>query len=140
VVSIPEKNYKPAIAYDLIYPRFAIDDPALMTGLSEAQTRFVSIDAMNHVIEAATSCSANPLSIQLAAETIRLVTEYLPVAEKDPRDLKARYFLAWTRVQSPPAPQIKMHHVVMHFLFAELTILYINVLRTAPRRTLASHL
>ena len=52
-----------------------------MTGLSEAQTRYVSIDAMNHVIEAATSRSANPLSIQLAAETIRLVTDYLPLAE-----------------------------------------------------------
>lgn len=95
VVSIPEKNYKPAIAYDLIYPRYAIDDPALMTGLSLAQTRYVSIDAMNHVIEAATSRSANTLSIQLAAETIRLVTEYLPLAEKDPKDLKARYFLAY---------------------------------------------
>ena len=95
VVSVPEKNYKPAIAYDLIYPRYAIDDPALMTGLSEAQTRYVSIDAMNHVIEAATSRSANALSIQLAAETIRLVTEYLPLAEKDPKDLRARYFLAY---------------------------------------------
>ena len=95
VVSIPEKNYKPAIAYDLIYPRYAIDDPALMTGLSLAQTRYVSIDAMNQVIEAATSRSANTLSIQLAAETIRLVTEYLPLAEKDPKDLKARYFLAY---------------------------------------------
>lgn len=95
VVSIPEKNYKPAIAYELIYPRYAIDDPALMTGLSEAQTRYVSIDAMNHVIEAATSRSANSLSIQLAAETIRLVTEYLPLAEKNPKDLRARYFLAY---------------------------------------------
>lgn len=95
VVSVPEKNYKPAIAYDLIYPRYAIDDPALMTGLSEAQTRYVSIDAMNHVIEAATSRSANALSIMLAAETIRLVTEYLPRAEKDPKDLTARYFLAY---------------------------------------------
>ena len=95
VVSVPEKNYKPAIAYDLIYPRYAIDDPALMTGLSESQTRYVSIDAMNHVIEAATSRSANALSIQLASETIRLVTEYLPLAEKDPKDLKARYFLAY---------------------------------------------
>ena len=95
VVSIPEKNYKPAIAYELIYPRYAIDDPALMTGLSEAQTRYVSIDAMNHVIEAATSRSANPLSIQLAAETIRLVTEYRPLAEKNPKDLRARYFLAY---------------------------------------------
>ncbi|MBQ7696666.1 MAG: iron-containing alcohol dehydrogenase, partial [Lentisphaeria bacterium] len=34
VVSIPEKNYKPAIAYDFLYPRYAIDDPALMTGLT----------------------------------------------------------------------------------------------------------
>lgn len=95
VVSVPEKNYKPAIAYDLIYPRYAIDDPALMTGLSESQTRYVSIDAMNHVIEAATSRSANALSIQLASETIRLVTEYLPLAEKDSKDLRARYFLAY---------------------------------------------
>jgi alcohol dehydrogenase len=100
VVSVPEKNYKPAIAYDLIYPRYAIDDPALMRGLSDAQTRYVSIDAMNHVIEAATSRSANPLSIMLAAETIRLVTEYLPLAEKDPRDLKARYFLAYAALMA----------------------------------------
>ena len=27
VVTIPEKHYKPAIAYDCIYPTWAIDDP-----------------------------------------------------------------------------------------------------------------
>ncbi len=95
VVSIPEKEFKPAIAYDCIYPTWAIDDPAFMTGLSPAQTRYVSIDAVNHVIEAATAKTANPMSIMLAAETIRLIVTYLPAAEKNPKDLEARYFLLY---------------------------------------------
>ena len=52
VVTLPEKDYKPAIAYDCIYPTYAIDDPALMIKLSPKQTRYVSIDAVNHVVEA----------------------------------------------------------------------------------------
>ncbi len=95
VVTLPEKEFKPAIAYECIYPEWSIDDPALMTGLSPEQTRFVSIDAVNHVIEGATSKVANPLSMTLAAETIRLVTMYLPRAMKDPADLEARYFLLY---------------------------------------------
>lgn len=95
VVSIPEKDYKPAIAYDCIYPLYAIDDPALMTGLSPEQTRFVSIDAVNHVVEAATSKVASPYSILMAQETVRLVARYLPRALARPEDLKARYFLLY---------------------------------------------
>jgi alcohol dehydrogenase class IV len=95
VVSIPEKEFKPAIAYDCIYPAYSIDDPALMTGLSAEQTRFVSIDAVNHVVEAATSTAATPYSILLARETIRLVVKYLPRADQDPKDLTARYFLTY---------------------------------------------
>ena len=30
VVTVPEKDFKPAIAYDCIYPLYAIDDPQLM--------------------------------------------------------------------------------------------------------------
>ncbi len=95
VVTLPEKEFKPAIAYDCIYPEWSIDDPALMTGLSVEQTRFVSIDAVNHVVEAATSKAANPLTMTLSLETIRLVAEYLPKAVKDPADLEARYFLLY---------------------------------------------
>ncbi len=95
VVTLPEKEYKPAIAYDCIYPTWSIDDPALMTGLSVDQTRFVSIDAVNHVIEGATSKVANPLSMTLAQETVRLVAEYLPAALRNPADLEARYFLLY---------------------------------------------
>jgi alcohol dehydrogenase len=95
VVTIPEKDFKPAIAYDCIYPMYAIDDPKLMTKLSPEQTRFVSIDAVNHVIEAATSKAASPFAVTLARETIKLVSKYLPAAIKNPDDLEARYFLAY---------------------------------------------
>lgn len=95
VVTIPEKNFKPAIAYDCIYPLYAIDDPKLMTKLSPDQTRFVSIDAINHVVEAATSKAVSPFAVTLARETIKLVSKYLPKALKDPDDLEARYFLAY---------------------------------------------
>ncbi|MEW6698745.1 MAG: iron-containing alcohol dehydrogenase [Bacillota bacterium] len=95
VVSIPEKEYKPAIAYDCIYPLYSIDDPALMVKLPENQTRYVSIDAVNHIVEASTTKVASPFSILLAKETMRLVTRYLPEALAHPEDLTARYYLLY---------------------------------------------
>lgn len=95
VVTVPEKDFKPAIAYDCIYPTWSIDDPKLMTKLSPNQTIYVSVDAVNHVVEAATSLCASPLAITMAKETIRFVAKYLPVALKDPDNLEARYFLAY---------------------------------------------
>jgi alcohol dehydrogenase len=95
VVTVPEKDFKPAIAYDCIYPTWSIDDPKLMTKLSPNQTIYVSVDAVNHVVEAATSKCASPLAITMAKETIRFVAKYLPIALKDPDNLEARYFLAY---------------------------------------------
>ena len=89
VVTNLEKNFKPAIAYDCIYPTYAIDDPQLMTKLSPKQTRYVSIDAVNHVVEAATS------TITLAKQVVELVAKYLPKAIANPEDLEARYFLCY---------------------------------------------
>lgn len=90
-----EKNFKPAIAYDCIYPSYSIDDPQLMTKLSLKQTLYTSIDAVNHVIEAATTKVASPYSISLAKETIRIVAEYLPKAVADLENLEARYYLLY---------------------------------------------
>ncbi len=95
VVTVPEKNFKPAIAYDCIYPMFAIDDPQLMVKLSPNQTRYVSIDAVNHVVEAATSKVLSPYTITLARDVVRLVHKYLPMALQNPEDLEARYYLAY---------------------------------------------
>lgn len=100
VVTLPEKDYKPAIAYDCIYPTYAIDDPILMTKLSPKQTRFVSIDAVNHVVEAATSKITSPYAITLAREVITLVSKYLPKAIENSEDLEARYFLAYAAMMA----------------------------------------
>lgn len=100
VATILEKNYKPAIAYDCIYPTYAIDDPKLMAKLSPKQTRYVSIDAVNHVVEAATSLVASPYSISLAREVIELVGKYLPKAIANAEDLEARYFLCYAAMMA----------------------------------------
>ena len=95
VATLVEKDYKPAIAYDCIYPTYAIDDPKLMTKLSPKQTKYVSIDALNHVIEAATSKVASPYTVCLAHEVATMIAKYLPKANANPDDLEARYFLAY---------------------------------------------
>ncbi len=95
VVTIPETDHKPAIAYDCIYPLYSIDDPVLMTGLPANQTRYVSVDAINHVVEASTTILNNPFAITTGCETVRLVAKYLPKAIADPSDLEARYFLTY---------------------------------------------
>ncbi len=114
VVTLPDREYKPAIAYDCIYPTWAIDDPELMTGLAPEQTRFVSIDAVNHAVEAATSKIANPYSVTLAAETIRLVARYLPRAMADSGDLEARYFLLYASLLGG----ISFDNSLLHFTHA----------------------
>ncbi|HHW58333.1 MAG TPA: iron-containing alcohol dehydrogenase [Clostridia bacterium] len=95
VATIPEKNYKPAIAYECLYPMYAIDDPALMIKLDKKQTIAVTVDALNHVTEAATTLVTSPYSILLAKETVRLIVRYLPVAVNDPENLVARYYLLY---------------------------------------------
>lgn len=100
VATILEKEYKPAIAYDCIYPTYAIDDPKLMAGLSPKQTRYVSIDAVNHVVEAATSKVASPYTVTLAREVIELVGKYLPKSIENPSDLEARYYLCYAAMMA----------------------------------------
>ncbi|MHC4252309.1 MAG: iron-containing alcohol dehydrogenase, partial [Planctomycetota bacterium] len=114
VVSIPELNHKPAIAYDCIYPLYSIDDPALITDLPEDQTRFVTIDAVNHVVEAATTVAASPYSILLAQETVELIAEYLPKVLADPKDLEVRYYLLYASMIAG----ISFDNGLLHFTHA----------------------
>lgn len=95
VVSILDKEYKPAIAYDVSYPLYAIDDPQLMTGLPANQTTYTTVDAINHIVEACTTTVASPYSILLAKETVRLIGNYLPKALENGEDLEARYYLLY---------------------------------------------
>ncbi|MCQ6254422.1 iron-containing alcohol dehydrogenase [Methanocaldococcus sp.] len=95
VANIPEKNYKPALVAECIYPKYSIDDPALLTGLPKKQTLATTIDALNHVTEAATTITRSPYSIDLARRTIEIIAKYLPIALEEPKNLEARYWLLY---------------------------------------------
>ncbi len=95
VATLTALNYKPAIFYPCLYPAFSIDDPALMTNLSPQQSLYVSLDALCHAWETATTLVASPFSILLAKEAIRLVVKFLPLLQADPQDMKARYCLLY---------------------------------------------
>lgn len=114
VVSIPETQTKPAIAYDCIYPMYSINDPALCTKLPKNQTIYVTLDALNHVIEACTTSTTNPLSILTAKETVRLVEKYLPAVLENPENLTARYYLMYAAMIAG----ISFDNGLLHFTHA----------------------
>ena len=102
VASILENDppLKPAIATKVIYPDYSIDDPALMKSLSPFQTRFTAIDAVNHVMEASTTTMTTPFSHITAVEVVALISKYLPIALKEPENLRARYWLAYAAAEA----------------------------------------
>lgn len=111
VATIPETNHKPAIAYDCIYPAYSINDPVLSLSLSADQIRYVTVDALNHITEAATTTLASPYSILLAKETVRCVTKYLPVALVEPSNIEARYYLYYAAAISGIAFDCALLHI-----------------------------
>jgi len=95
VATIEEKGLKPGIVSRSLYPRFAVEDPTLTCTLPPNQTTYTSLDAVNHALEAATTAVTSPYSIMLSREAVRLVAEYLPKVQKDPENVRARYFLMY---------------------------------------------
>lgn len=98
VVSILEGEkypYKPALATPVVYPDYSIDDVNTMLSMNDNMIRFTTIDALNHVMEAATTTVSTPYSQTLAREVCILVTRYLPRALKDHNDMRARYWLTY---------------------------------------------
>lgn len=66
-----------------------------MLSMSADMVRFTSIDALNHVMEAATTTIATAYSRTLAREVTYLVTRYLPEALKEPKSIRPRYWLTY---------------------------------------------
>lgn len=98
LATIPEIKRKTAIAHDCIYPAYSIDDPALSVGLSSDQTRYVTVDALNHLTEAATTTKTSPYAILLSKEAAQCIATYLPVVLTEPDNIEARYYLHYAAV------------------------------------------
>jgi alcohol dehydrogenase len=84
---------KVAVGHPFCTPDIAMLDPELTVKLPPKITAFTAMDAMTHAIEAITTVSANPISDGLGLHAIRIITNYLPKAMKNPGDVEARGYL-----------------------------------------------
>lgn len=111
VATIPEEYDKSGAAADCMYPEYAIDDPGLMLSLPRKEVLYTSLDALNHLVEAATTKLSSPYTVMLAKEGISLIHRWLPRALDDPADLEARYWLLYASVLGGIAIDCAVVHI-----------------------------
>ena len=85
----------PHLSSPQFYPDWAIDDPMLSCSLSREEGKFATMGALNSSIESATAKKSSVLSIMLAREAVELIVKYLPILDKNSKDLTAKYFLMY---------------------------------------------
>ena len=91
---IVDRNKKMGIDSGKLFPKYAIVDPELMTGLPVYLTATTGVDALTHAIEAYTGLGASAYTDALAEEAIRLIGKYLWRACAYGDDIEARYHMA----------------------------------------------
>lgn len=94
-VAQSDERYKPLIMGPGIYPTYSIEDPLLTKTLPLKHTIATSLDALNHVFEASTTLVRNPYSTELGLRAAQLVYKWLPVAIREPENIRARYWLMY---------------------------------------------
>jgi alcohol dehydrogenase class IV len=110
-VAQSDGGYKPGIVSNSIYPTYSIEDPSLTQALTLEHTIATSVDALNHVTEAATTTVSNPYSISLAKEAVRLIAKFLPTAVVEPNNLSARYWLQYASAIAGISFDIALLHI-----------------------------
>ncbi len=121
VATVQRLSYKAGTAHRCLYPAYAIDDPELMVSLSPEQTRYTTLDAMNHLIEAATTKKASAYTVMLAREGISKIAQWLPVVLREPDDIEARGWLLYASMLGGAAIDsavVHLTHPMEHLLSA----------------------
>ncbi|MGI6257121.1 MAG: iron-containing alcohol dehydrogenase [Anaerovoracaceae bacterium] len=91
VITDKEREYKMSMFDpENLVPKVAIVDPELTFTLPASLTASTGVDALTHAIEAYTSKLAHPLTDGYALHAIRLISENLEDAFKDPSNAIAR--------------------------------------------------
>jgi hypothetical protein len=83
-------HIKKIIFHPKMLPAVVISDPELTVGLPPRITAATGMDALAHNLEAYCAPGFHPMADGIAAEAMRLIREWLPVAVKDGRNLVAR--------------------------------------------------
>ncbi len=99
-----------------LYPRVAILDPALVTGLPKSMTIGTGMDALTHAIESVVNPSGNPVSVAVGLRSVRMVKENLPKAVANGADIVARQnmLVASTLAGIALGPGLGIAHCLAH--------------------------
>ena len=81
---------KKIIFHPRMLPRLVILDPELTVGLPPHVTAATGMDALSHCLEAYCATGFHPLADGIAAESVRLIHDWLKRAYADGADLEAR--------------------------------------------------
>lgn len=84
------KQTKKSFSSPVMYPKAAIIDPEFTLSLSPYQTACTGLDALSHAIEGCFSKKRNPLSTIYGLEAVKIISENLPVAYQDGKNLRVR--------------------------------------------------
>lgn len=94
VAVIVSRKAKKGINANVLYPKYAIIDPALMLGLPLYLTATTGMDALTHAIEAYTGLGANPFTDAWAEKAIKLIGKSFWVACANGGNVAARQDMA----------------------------------------------
>ena len=95
IVTDPGRGSKMAMIDPNCMVSIAINDIDFMISMPPGLTAATGLDALTHAIEAACATGANPYTDHDAYWAITTVTEYLPRAVRDGKDLEAREMMAY---------------------------------------------
>ena len=90
VITDESDHTKKIIFHPKMQPGVVISDPELTVGLPAHITAATGMDALAHCLEAYCAPGFHPMADGIAVEGMRLVKEWLPLAVKDGKDLRAR--------------------------------------------------
>ncbi|CNH20835.1 alcohol dehydrogenase [Yersinia aldovae] len=88
------RQVKEVIIDTNLIPDIAVDDPSVMLNIPANVTAATGMDALTHAIEAYVSLGAHTLTDHSALESIRLISQWLPLAVDDGKNLHAREMMA----------------------------------------------
>ena len=90
VILNEEAGFKGGLVNPFIDADIAVLDAELTVGLPPSLTASTGMDALTHALEAVVSPNANPFSDAHAMAASQLISEFLPVAVENGKDLDAR--------------------------------------------------
>jgi alcohol dehydrogenase class IV len=90
----PDTKIKQSIRHPDMVPTIALVDPELTVTVPASVTAATGLDAMTQAIESYISLKANPVTMPLAAEAVRLIMASIEAAVRDGTDREARLQMA----------------------------------------------